>query len=147
MTDWMTSMNEEIERKFGDKLPCSLCGMTDCGHHDMYSQESRAASDRLDYMQETDLRMRDIARAVKLDYVMTQEEVTASWRDEFLTNVMVPYLEHIKDEVRDRQIQMLSRISQQGHPVTDEQTEAYKSLVHDANSLTQIIHILKEWRG
>jgi len=53
----------------------------------------------------------DLVRmAVKFDQVLKPSEVTEIWNDAFLTNVVVPVLEHVKTIYRGMETDFLTKI-------------------------------------
>lgn len=87
-----------------------------------------------------------IGVAVNYDIPLTNNDVREMWNGAFLTNVMVPVLEHMKEENRGRQAQILDQVFQ-GKATADAVMEDFKELLHDANTLTRTIFLLQERRG
>jgi len=77
--------------------------------------------------------------SVVTDVPLRHEQVTAHWRDEFLTNVIVPHLEHIVG-----MYEVMVEHARSKSPV-DENAEAhYQAKIH---AMLETIHALHEWRG
>lgn len=82
------------------------------------------------------------------DKAMTREQVQDHWRDEFLTNVIDPFLAYIEHTERDRRDEITGRyedaVATQGEAVIQQELQ---DLAARINSLRHVRHILVEWRG
>ncbi len=77
--------------------------------------------------------------AIHNDMPLTSEQVKKVWDDRFLTNVIVPILEHIR-----RHFEAMLEDPDEIDPEDDLRTEHYERRMSD---LTYTIDILREWRG
>jgi hypothetical protein len=66
-----------------------------------------------------------------------------NWDDAFLTNVMIPFLEHIRDEYRNQESQYLEA----GRRLYAEEVKEFQDILHTVNSIQTTIYALSEWRG
>ena len=80
--------------------------------------------------------------ALMADENLTDREVQESWDDGFLTNVIVPYLEHLDNHFEDQ----LNRIEEQENEILKMDPE-WGVTITTLRALRQVIEVLKEWRG
>lgn len=101
-----------------------------------------------DSREETILTLNEaIAGSIIKDVPLTKEDMPSIWRDEFLTNVMVPFLEWIIEKYREMEAEFLSDISGRGRPATPEQVYSFQELLRKVNAMKTTVHVLQEWRG
>lgn len=82
------------------------------------------------------------------DIVIDKALAKDIWRDEFLTNVMVPFLQHILEVTQGDYTQIKENyedeVYRRGESVVKEELNDLNSRM---GSLMHVIHTLKEWRG
>lgn len=107
-------------------------------HH---TSSHREDSDREPATTPTLTNLRDLVyEATRTDVKLAPQEVEAIWHDEFLTNVIVPFLDHIARYVR------MAKSTNEGVRRRWEDIDTY-NMKADIFALERTIWLLKEWRG
>lgn len=84
-----------------------------------------------------------IRSALMNDEVLSLEEVRSVWSDEFLTNVIVPCLENVRNFFKGEE----ARYLEVGRRLSPVEVKEFQLILHNINSLTTTIHLMQAWRG
>lgn len=81
--------------------------------------------------------------AIMLDKQLLEIDASEWWDDCFLTNIVIPYLEHIRWVLREDVANMIAEHPDRGTFDNDTLTK----LVTEIESLRKVIQVCYEWRG
>jgi hypothetical protein len=89
--------------------------------------------------------LRHIIPSALTDEPIRQVDCHDWWDDEFLTNVVVPYLEHLRNHSESE----LKELLLQGEDKNRDSSAFTFAVDHskDLSALERVIHICNEWRG
>lgn len=98
-----------------------------------------------------------VMHSVNQDKPMSDEQVKSVWKDEFLTDVIVPFLDHVKNKLQEQWEETEDWLAQQADDEEVRSSQPSREFVeryhnqtnlrYNISSLGRASYILSEWRG